>query len=162
MSQTLIDCACGCGQKRSRLDRFGKQRLYICGHGGRRFTSEYSPGRRFQNGEAGEKSHTWNGGRGVTWRGYIRVNIGPYKRELEHRVVMERFLGRKLTKTEHVHHKNGDKTDNRLENLELLDESSHHKLHAPKKGRLGKPLSEERKTKLREAHREYWRKKRGF
>ena len=38
---------------------------------------------------------------------------------LEHRVLMEQMLGRKMHKFESVHHRNGDRSDNRPENLEL-------------------------------------------
>ena len=38
---------------------------------------------------------------------------------MEHRVVMEQMIGRYLEKHETVHHKNGDRKDNRPENLEL-------------------------------------------
>lgn len=50
--------------------------------------------------------------------GYIRINVdGKYV--LEHRFIMESILERKLLNDETVHHINGDRTDNRVDNLEL-------------------------------------------
>ena len=48
-------------------------------------------------------------------------NKGKYK--YEHRVVMEQVIGRELLSTETVHHKNGNRKDNRPENLELWSKS---------------------------------------
>jgi hypothetical protein len=48
----------------------------------------------------------------------------------EHRLVMERAIGRPLTKAEVVHHKDGNKANNALENLELLPNQSTHLLLA--------------------------------
>jgi len=46
-----------------------------------------------------------------------------------HKVAMERKLGRKLNKYERVHHINGDKLDNRLSNLKVIDLRKHTKNH---------------------------------
>ena len=49
---------------------------------------------------------------------------------LEYRLLVEKKIGRYLTNDEIVHHINGDQTDNRLENLEVMTLSEHAKIHA--------------------------------
>lgn len=74
---------------------------------------------------AGENSGRWKGGRRTNRKGYVeRYAPGhPEKQQtgyvFEHRLVMEQILGRPLAANEHVHHKNGQRDDNRPENLEL-------------------------------------------
>ena len=67
----------------------------------------------------GESASAWKGGRSRTNRGYIQIKTPDGRRMLEHRYVMEQKLGRPLWAFETVHHKNGRRDDNRLENLEL-------------------------------------------
>jgi len=64
----------------------------------------------------------------IDTKGYRVFKIGN-KKIKEHRKVMETLLGRPLKPSEHVHHKNGDRLDNRPENLELMSLSEHTKHH---------------------------------
>lgn len=76
----------------------------------------------------GEKSPTWKGGKTRSRKGYVVLrNDGDVI--FEHRAVMEDHIGRKLTEDEVVHHINGDKTDNRLENLQLMTRGEHSTMH---------------------------------
>lgn len=74
--------------------------------------------------------------------GYLTITIGN-KKQYVHRMIMEAHLGRKLKRNEHVHHLNGIKTDNRLENLQLISASEHSRQHAIEKhfgyNRIGFP-----------------------
>jgi hypothetical protein len=56
----------------------------------------------------------------INTNGYVYEYVdGQRHAQLQHRIVMEKHLGRLLEAGETVHHKNGIRTDNRIENLEL-------------------------------------------
>lgn len=89
-----------------------------------------------------EKSPKWKGGRRICGRdGYVFIHKPdhPFCRKdgdiLEHRLVMEKMIGRYLKKGEDVHHKNGKKDDNRPGNLMLVSHFKHFSEHGcPKCG----------------------------
>lgn len=107
-----------CYEKRNRKHRF------CC----KKCESEY---RKLNN-----TIDNWKGGHISKSTGYRYIKINGKQVE-EHRLVMMKHLGRKLNTNEVVHHKNGNKLDNRIENLELLSSSEHSRIHSKTRGYKG-------------------------
>jgi hypothetical protein len=88
------------------------------------------PRKRSGGSYKGDKSTNWNGGI-KTMQGYIRI-LSPNHPYVatdgyvpQHRLVMEQSLGRYLLPTEIVHHKDGNKSNNDISNLELISPANH-------------------------------------
>ena len=79
-------------------------------------------------GKLKEKHPMWKGGKGKSKQGYIVVNKDYETGRVnmrEHRLAMEKHLGRLLRPSEIIHHINGKKDDNRIENLQLTERTKH-------------------------------------
>ena len=79
----------------------------------------------------GPQHGSWKEGRIVDKDGYVLIWCEEKRRKhthyvLEHRLVMEQHLGRRLKPREVVHHRNKNKQDNRIENLQLFSSNAAH------------------------------------
>lgn len=112
------------------------------------------------------RSRTTSGEKCPSWKGGVKTNKKGYKLILkkghpladkngyilEHRYIMCEHLGRILGKDEIVHHKNGIKNDNRIENLEIMTNSEHTISH-----HKGSKRSKESRKRMSEARKRRYR-----
>lgn len=103
----------------------------------------------------GEKHNQWKNGRAKTLNGYITLYMGyEEKRKLEHVHVVESHINRKLKHDEIVHHINGIRDDNRIENLQVMTRSDHTRLHQTGKKTNDKTKALFRKIRAGTNHKE--------
>lgn len=137
---------------RELAEKYGCSRQCICDR-----MREAGIERLPQHSMPGSRNPAWNGGRQIDGDGYVLIHcpdhphatLAGYVRE--HRLVMEKHLGRYLKRGEVVHHKNKDKQDNRLSNLELFGSNGDH-LRTELTGKIPK-WTEDGKRRIQEGVR---------
>jgi len=130
-----------CGKERWVALRNGEPKYKLCGH----------------CVTAGVKSHNWRGGRITMGVRYIGIRLYPedffYPMAtkdgyvMEHRLVMAKSLRRNLHPWEIVHHRNHNREDNRIENLQLIGEGTHRGLTILE-GKIDRLLEAQKDLKL--------------
>jgi hypothetical protein len=85
---------------------------------------------RILNHKTGSNAHNWKGGTRLHTAGYVLIYSPNHPFEsnsyvMQHRLVMEKHIGRFLKENEIVHQINSNKQDNRIENLKLMTQREH-------------------------------------
>ena len=115
----------------------------------------------------GKNNPAWKGGKWISSDGYVMILVkqgklqnesgwSHYKKE--HRIVMEKFLNRELSEKEKVHHINGEKQDNNIENLDLLSSDKEHRESHQSLQEIGYELYKEGKIGYDKNNHKYFRK----
>lgn len=111
-------CACGCGELIWNRDKFYRLTSFVHGHS----TKLLNKTRK------GDKHYAWKGGRFIHHTGYAYVyRNGRYI--YEHRAVYEEHYKCCLLPSTIIHHKDGNKLNNKIRNLRPMTASEHRSLH---------------------------------
>ena len=144
-------CQCGCGSPAPLATVTSRAKGTIKG-----YPMRYISGHNSKGMKRGE-------GRYVNAHGYVLLYKPDHPRAhtmkgyvMEHRYLMEQQIGRYLRADEHVHHLNHDRSDNRLENLLIVDPVEHAQYHTSQP-RIQQ--SEEHRRKTSEAMKRVWAKR---
>ncbi len=127
-----------CGRERWVTFLKGKSLSARCQSCGASMPEKLEAARKVCLNRRGSLHPSWKGGKTKNNNGYISVWLsednffysmaGKGGRVMEHRLVMAQHLGRNLHRWEVVHHRNGIRDDNRIENLQLLMDVGHIQL----------------------------------
>lgn len=125
----MKSCECGCGSPVDGVTRHGPRR-FVSGHNirGIERTAQYKAaiGAGQRRAWATKRTRSPIGSENLDTHGYVRVKVADGVWIKQHKLVMEAAIGRALNKTEQVHHINGVRSDNRIENLFLCRNSAEH------------------------------------
>ena len=112
--EIYVECKCKCGViKYVHFKSITKNQSKSCGCYRKTL---------YKQTKFGKGNTNWKGGKTINTQGYIEIRVdNQYVKE--HRYVYEKHYNIKLTSKQNIHHINGDKLDNRIENLELWDTS---------------------------------------
>lgn len=114
----MIKCKCGCSELITEYDNWGRKHYYKHGHNKARLGSI---------GLRGSKNPNWQGGKATNWAGYrLIMRNGKWKRL--HRFIYEQYYNCSLLPWIDLHHINGNRKDNRIDNLQPLTHGQHSTL----------------------------------